>query len=95
MNWTQTDDEVELLLPNIPPGTTSKQIKVRFGRNSLQVSVAGTLIIDGPTGGNLLRDDSTYTLQDTTTAPSSNNNNNNKTRELCIIMGKQQPGTVW
>jgi len=76
--WSQTDEEVELKFA-VAKGTKSKYIKVNFGRQKIRVTVAGTTLVDGKTGGDIVVDESTYTLQDD---PDGNG------RELCISLGK-------
>lgn len=76
--WSQTDEEVELKFA-VAKGTKSKYAKVNFSRQKIKVTVAGTTLVNGKTGGDYVVDESTYTLQDD---PDGNG------RELCITLGK-------
>ena len=76
--WSQTDEEVELKF-SVAKGTKSKYVKVNFSRQKIKVTVAGTTLVNGKTGGDYVVDESTYTLQDD---PDGNG------RELCITLGK-------
>ena len=76
--WSQTDEEVELKFA-VAKGTKSKYIKVNFGRQKVKVTVAGTTLVNGKTGGDIVVDESTYTLQDD---PDGNG------RELCVTLSK-------
>mmetsp|Transcript_29548 Transcript_29548/g.65095 ORF Transcript_29548/g.65095 Transcript_29548/m.65095 type:complete len:350 (-) Transcript_29548:73-1122(-) len=75
--WSQTDEEIELKF-KVAPGTKSKYVKVNFGRKKVKVTVAGQTLVNGETGGDIIVDESTYTLQDD---PDGG-------RELCITLGK-------
>lgn len=77
--WSQTEDEVEIKF-SVPPGTKAKYCKVKFGRKSLRVTVAGQTLCDGETFGAVTIDESTYTIQDDPDSESG--------RELCISLGK-------
>ncbi len=77
--WSQTDDEVEIKF-SVAPGTKAKYCKVKFGRKSLKVTVAGQTLCDGETWGTVSIDESTYTIQDDPDSESG--------RELCISLGK-------
>jgi hypothetical protein len=78
--WSQTEDEVEMKFP-LPPGTKAKYCKVKFGVNSLRVTVAGQTLCDGATWGIVAVDESTFTIEDD---PESETG-----RELCISLGKK------
>ena len=78
--WSQTEDEVELKF-SVPSGTKAKYCKVKFGRKSLRVTVAGQTLCDGTTWGAVTVDESTYTIQDDPESESG--------RELCISLGKE------
>lgn len=80
--WSQTDEEVELKF-SVAKGTKSKYCKVMFGRRQVKVTVAGTTLVKGETGGDIVVDESTYTLQDD---PDGG-------RELCITLGKADQST--
>jgi len=83
--WSQNDEEVELRY-SVAPGTKSKYVKVKFGRKSLKVVVAGQTLCDGETWGDVSPDESTFTLQDDPDA---------KGRELCVSLGKKTEGETW
>jgi hypothetical protein len=85
--WTQNDEEVELRF-SVAPGTKAKYVKVKFGRKSLKVVVAGQTLCDGVTWGDVSVDDSTFTIED-------NSDPNSKGRELCISLGKRNEGETW
>ena len=82
-SWTQSDDEVELCFA-VASGTKAKYVKVQFGRDTLKVTLAGQTSIQGKTGGKVLVDESTYTLQD-----------EGKGRELCVVLAKANAGVIW
>ena len=83
VTWNQTDDEVEIKC-KVASGTKGQDVKVNFSLNALTVTVAGDTLIQGPTGGRVAVDESTYTLQDAGDA-----------RELCVVLGKNEAGTTW
>lgn len=83
--WSQTDDEVELKF-QVAAGTKAKYVKVSFTMNSLKVTVAGQTLIHGPTGGTVAANESTFTIQDSQEGDG---------RELCVILSKLNPGTIW
>jgi len=78
--WSQTDDEVEIKI-GVASGTKAKYVKVKFGRKSLKVTVAGQTLCDGETWGDVVLDDCTYTIQDDSESGG---------RELCVTLGKKQ-----
>jgi hypothetical protein len=82
-SWNQTDDEVEIKF-DVPAETKAKDVKVNFGKEKIKITVSGELLAEGPTGGKLMIDDCTYTLQD-----------DKGGRELCIVLGKQAEGVIW
>ena len=82
--WTQTVDEVELKFA-VAANIRGKDVNIKFSRSSLTVKVAGETLLEGPTGGAVVVDDSTYTLQD----------DDKGGRELCLIMGKHDEGRTW
>jgi hypothetical protein len=82
-SWNQTDDEVEIKFV-VPAETKAKDVKVNFGREKIKITVSGELLTEGPTGGKIMVDDCTYTLQD-----------DKGGRELCIVLGKQAEGVIW
>lgn len=82
--WNQTSDEVELKF-SVAASVKSKDVSIKFARSSLTVKVAGEILLDGPTGGNVVVDDSTYTLQDS----------HGGGRELCLVLGKSDEGRAW
>jgi len=84
IKWSQSDEEVELKLDNIPAGTKAKYVKVSFTKLSLKVTLTGQTLVNGKTGGEVDVSDSTWTIQD----------NANK-RELCITLSKKNPGKSW
>jgi len=77
--WTQTEDELEIKF-SVSAGTKAKYCKVKFGRKSLKVTVAGQTLCDGSTWGDIVVDESTYTIQDD---PDTGG------RELCVTLAKQ------
>ena len=81
--WDQTDDEVEVKF-KCDASTKGKDVQVQFARTSLKVQVKGETLVDGKTGGSVVVDDCTYTLQDEGTG-----------RELCIVLGKLETGLLW
>lgn len=83
-NWDQTRDEVEMRF-SVDKEVKAKQVSVKFSRSSLKVSVAGESLAEGSTGGTVVVDDCTYTLQDDSIGG----------RELCIVLGKQEEGKTW
>ena len=82
--WSQTSDDVELKF-SVPSNIKSKAVIVKFSRSALTINVDGDTILEGPTGGNVSVDDSTYTLQD----------DDQGGRELCIVLGKKDEGRTW
>ena len=83
-SWSQTDEEVEIKFV-VAPGVKAKYVKVKFGRNTLKVTVTGQTLCDGETCGDVVVDESTYTIEDS--SESSNGG-----RELCITLGKKKSG---
>lgn len=81
--WNQTDDEVEIKF-SVASGTKAKYVKVQFALQSLKVTVAGQTLVQGSTGGKVSVTECTYTIQD-----------EGGQRELCVILGKNEPGVVW
>ena len=63
----------------------AKYVKVKFGQKTLKVTVTGQTLCDGETCGDVVVDDSTYTIQDSSDSP-------NGGRELCITLGKRNNG---
>ena len=51
--WYQMNDEVKIKF-SVASGTKAKYVKVKFGRNTLKVSVAGQTACDGKLGVMLL-----------------------------------------
>uniref|UniRef100_A0A7S3V6J3 CS domain-containing protein n=1 Tax=Chaetoceros debilis TaxID=122233 RepID=A0A7S3V6J3_9STRA len=78
--WSQTDDEVEIRFA-VPSNTKAKYVKVKYGIQSLKVSMSGTTLCEGETWGHITVDDSTYTIQD---------DSDTGGRELCITLGKKE-----
>ncbi len=78
--WSQTDEEVELRFA-VATGTKAKYVKVKYGVKSLKVSVSGSTLCDGETWGEIVVDESTYTIQDDIGTGG---------RELCISLGKKE-----
>ena len=76
--WSQTDDEVELKF-SVASGTKAKYVKIKFQRNSLKIAVAGQVLLEGETWGNIVVDECTYTIQD----------DGSKGRELCVTLSKK------
>lgn len=77
-NWNQSNEDVELKF-SVAPGTKAKYVKIKFQRKYLKVVVAGQVLLEGETGGNVAVDECTYTIQD----------DESKTgRELCVTLGK-------
>ena len=81
--WEQNDEEVEIRF-KLPAGVKGKDVAVKFGRTSLKVTVSGEQKVDAPTGGPVILDDSTYTLQD-----------EGNGRELLIVLAKAEGGKLW
>ena len=81
--WEQTKEEVEIKF-KVASGTKAKYCKVVFGVSTLKVTVAGQTICNGKTGGNMVTDESTFTIQD-----------EGKGRELCITLAKKDSGAIW
>jgi HSP20 family molecular chaperone IbpA len=81
--WDQTEDEVEMKMA-VPATIKAKDVSIKFARSSLTVKVGGEVLVEGATGGTVVVDESTYTLQDS-----------GEGRELCIIMGKHEEGKTW
>jgi hypothetical protein len=79
--WTQTNDEVELKF-TVATGTKGKYCKVLFGRQTLKVSVAGQVLLQGATFDLVITDESTFTLQD-----------EGDIKELCITLAKTEQRT--
>jgi len=85
--WSQNNDEVEIKLA-VAPGTKAKYVKVKFGRNTLKVTVAGQTLCDGETWSDVIVDDCTYTIQDDSDSTTGG-------RELCITLGKNKEAEHW
>ena len=81
--WEQTKEEVEIKF-KVTSGTKAKYCKVVFGLSTLKITVAGQTICNGKTGGNIVTDESTFTIQD-----------EGKGRELCITLAKKDLGAIW
>jgi hypothetical protein len=81
--WDQTKDEVEIKF-KVSSGTKAKYCKVTFGISSLKVTVAGQTLCQGPLGGKVVTDESTFTIQD-----------EGNGRELCITLTKKDSGAIW
>ena len=82
-SWEQTKEEVELRFA-VASGTKAKYVKVQFGKDRLKVTAAGQVLVQGNTGGAVVVDDCTYTIQD-----------EGKGRELCIVLAKREEGVIW
>jgi hypothetical protein len=82
--WSQTEEEVEIKFV-VASGVKAKYVKVKFGRGTLKVTVTGQTLCDGDTCGDVVVDDSTYTIQDSS-------GSSNGERELCITLGKKKSG---
>lgn len=91
--WTQTNEEVELVLPHLPPGTKAKDVQVQFARNHLSVTTPhhGTLWTKAPLYDPIEVDESTFTLQTSTTSSQDAPGE----RELCITLTKANPNVTW
>lgn len=85
--WSQNNDEVEIRLA-VASGTKAKYVKVKFGRNTLKVTVAGQTLCDGETWSDVVVDDCTYTIQDDSESTDGG-------RELCITLGKKKESEHW
>lgn len=81
--YTQNDDEVELRFP-VASGTKAKYVKINYGKSSLKVTVAGQTLISGELGGDIVKDDSTFTIEDA---------NSGSGKELCLTLGKKESHT--
>ena len=77
--WSQNDEEVELKF-SVARGTKAKYVKVNYSKRKVKVTVAGQTLVNGETGGDIVADDCTYTLQD--------DPDNADGRELCVTLGK-------
>jgi hypothetical protein len=80
-SWTQKDDEVELKF-SVAMGTKAKYCKVVFGKQSVKVTVAGQVLLQGATFDPLNTDESTYTLQE-----------EGDGKELCVTLVKTENRT--
>mmetsp|Transcript_46598 Transcript_46598/g.141154 ORF Transcript_46598/g.141154 Transcript_46598/m.141154 type:complete len:352 (-) Transcript_46598:28-1083(-) len=76
--WSQTDDEVEIKF-SVASGLKAKYVKVNFGRKSVKVTAAGQTLANGETGGDMIVDECTYTIQD----------DKESGRELCLSLAKR------
>lgn len=76
--WSQTDDEVEMKF-TVSPGLKAKYVKVNFGRKSVKITAAGQTLANGVTGGDIIVDECTYTIQD----------DKESGRELCVSLAKR------
>ena len=93
--WTQTNDEVELRFV-VPKETRSKNVRAKFGSQTLRVSLIGVgnnnddevVLCNGETWDKIDIDGSTFTLQDEPTAQPTG-------RELCVSLEKQDAGQTW
>mmetsp|Transcript_19625 Transcript_19625/g.45776 ORF Transcript_19625/g.45776 Transcript_19625/m.45776 type:complete len:363 (+) Transcript_19625:285-1373(+) len=92
--WTQSDDEVELRFV-VPKETKSKNVRAKFGTQSLRVTLIGVggdddelVLCNGETWDKIDVDGSTFTLQDEPTAKPTG-------RELCVSLEKQDAGQTW
>lgn len=81
--WEQTEEEVEIRF-TVAADVKAKAVQIKFQHSSLSVKVSGEVLAEGATGGAVIVDECTYTLQDDA---------NNK-RELCVILIKND-GRVW
>lgn len=61
--WSQNEEEVELQVP-APQGVVKKDVSVKFGLTTLEVSVLGKKIAHGTLGGKIVCDGCTWTLVD-------------------------------
>jgi len=82
--WDQTDDGVEMWF-RLAADVKARQVQIKFQRSRLTVKVADETLVEGETGGGVIVDECTYTLQDDT----------NNQRELCIVLTKSEEGRVW
>lgn len=83
--WTQTNDEVEIKIA-VPVETTSKQCQIQFHTHRIKVTINNQVLIDGISYDPIAIDESTYTIQ---------NGYGPTGRELCITIGKAEPGRTW
>mmetsp|Transcript_26100 Transcript_26100/g.39495 ORF Transcript_26100/g.39495 Transcript_26100/m.39495 type:complete len:322 (+) Transcript_26100:25-990(+) len=81
--WDQTEEEVEIRF-TVAADVKAKNVQIKFQHSSLSVKVSGETLAEGATGGAVVVDECTYTLQDDA---------DNK-RELCVILIKND-GRVW
>jgi hypothetical protein len=81
--WEQNEEEVEIRF-KLPAGVKGKDVAVKFARKSLKVTISGETKVDSKTGGPVVLDDSTYTLQD-----------EGNGRELFILLAKAEAGKLW
>uniref|UniRef100_A0A7S2WA15 CS domain-containing protein n=2 Tax=Eucampia antarctica TaxID=49252 RepID=A0A7S2WA15_9STRA len=78
-SWEQTKEDLELKF-SVASGTKAKYVKIKFQKNHIRVVVAGQVLLEGGTGGNVVVDECTYTIQD----------DESTGRELCVTLGKQK-----
>jgi hypothetical protein len=84
--WSQKEDEVEMKF-QLPADTKSKDVKVVFKRDSLQVTVAGKPVLaQSSLSDTIIVDESTYTLQSIASSGK---------KELCLTLAKRNPDTPW
>eukprot|EP00547_Thalassionema_nitzschioides_P012495 CAMPEP_0194258548 /NCGR_PEP_ID=MMETSP0158-20130606/41556_1 /TAXON_ID=33649 /ORGANISM="Thalassionema nitzschioides, Strain L26-B" /LENGTH=322 /DNA_ID=CAMNT_0038998009 /DNA_START=28 /DNA_END=996 /DNA_ORIENTATION=+ len=81
--WDQAGEEVEMRFI-VAVDVKAKDVQIKFQHSSLSVKVSGETLAEGATGGAVVVDECTYTLQD---------DGDNK-RELCVILIKKD-GRVW
>ena len=84
-SWTQDKEEVEVRFV-VPSETTAKDCKLHFGRNSLQVTVGGTVLVRGPTFLPIVADECTYTLTREAGA---------ETKDLIVTLIKEEYSKTW
>jgi len=77
--WSQTDEEVDIKFA-VSSDIKAKNVKVKFGRNKIEVKVLDKILVSGETGGIVTLDECTYTIQD---------DKNGGGRELCVTLGKK------
>ncbi|XP_003388155.1 PREDICTED: nudC domain-containing protein 2-like [Amphimedon queenslandica] len=62
-SWSQTIDEVFIEV-NVREGTRSKDIKFNITPSKLSLRVSGELLFEGKLAGNIVADESVWTLED-------------------------------
>ena len=68
----------------LSPETKSKDIKIDFRMKSLKVSVANKVLLDATLGGEVDREDCTYTIEE---------DRGGSGKELCVTLGKKESYT--